>query len=258
MPDAARWAYVQARVMAREGARPHESAWRVLEATTEVAAFLLAARNSALSRWVERIEPGTAWGEMEANLRAAWGGLVRELAAWPPASWRAAVRWLEAAPYLSAVDDLLRTDARVERWQFDGWLRTLAEVPLADRGRWLRARDLGPLVPKDHDAPITERWSRGFEQRWPSGDEAGRGGARAFLRILRDHAAELGSTTDDAAHDLGRTLNRRFERGLRDHRGDAGAIFFFAGRRGLEGLRVRGGLLVRAALPEATEGRAWV
>jgi len=246
--------------MAHHGARPDGAVWSALEGTQDPASFLVAARRSSLAAWLEGIEANTPRPDAERSLRRVWVGRVREVAAWPPPSWEAAVRWWEALPFLPALDDVFASKAPSPRWFEDPELQPVASATDPEaRSRALALRGWQALTPTAEAPPLAERWLREFEERLPSNEPAGRRGARALLEAVRPRekpsSAERSRPSPDPSD---RTkLEERLARGFRRFHGTAGALFHHLALFALEGQRLRGELVRRLQLPGAQGNWTW-
>jgi len=87
------FAYAQARMQARHGARPDEASWRRLHASTSLGHFLDVARTTGLAPWVAHLDASQSAHQIERSLRAELESHVAEVASWLPEGWRAALRW---------------------------------------------------------------------------------------------------------------------------------------------------------------------
>lgn len=93
MAEHARFAYVQARLQARNGDRPTDATWRMLGASKSLGHYLESARQTGLSPWVTHLSAGSDVHTIEAELRGDWHTLTASVATWVPREWRAAVLW---------------------------------------------------------------------------------------------------------------------------------------------------------------------
>lgn len=93
MAEHARFAYVQARLQARNGDRPSEATWRMLGASKSLGHYLESARQTGLSPWVTHLSANSDIHTIESELRGDWRTLTASVASWVPREWRAAVLW---------------------------------------------------------------------------------------------------------------------------------------------------------------------
>lgn len=174
--------FAQARLGARFGMLPDDIAWARIANVREPAMLLDTIRSTALARLIRGIAPAHDVHEVEAALRAAWRDEVRQVAAWMPPRWQAAVMWW--------------------RYWFDlPWLDHLARGAMAPG--WLQ-RDalLGDAAARDDPDLATLRallaagdgttgWLRAWRKQWPSRESPG---LTEFMRMMvRAHAVERGA-----------------------------------------------------------------
>jgi hypothetical protein len=237
------FAYAYARVCARYGARPDETAWRRLEHARELASLLDVARASAFRGWIGGIDATSTPHAIEGALRERWRETVRDVAAWMPEAWRAAVRWCAIAADLPALQHLARGfDAAP--WLSDDpvWRDFVAHAANTTdvvRGALARA-----WVAPDRAA---DEWRREWHRRLPAegrDDAAIAALARALdetLSALRDPA----SSGSILAHALQARLAVLFRRAV----AAPAAAFVYLAQIALDLQRLRGELLRRAAFP---------
>jgi hypothetical protein len=108
MIEAAEFAYVQARLQARHGARPSEAAWGAIDAAVTLGQFVENIPATALASSLEFFRPTTSAHEAEQALRSAWRRSVFEAARWAPSAWQSAVQWLASATELPVLIHLQR------------------------------------------------------------------------------------------------------------------------------------------------------
>ena len=280
MSQAARWAYARARLMARHGERPDEAAWRVVEATTDAASYLLALRKTAAADWVEDVEADAPRARIEAVLRDQWVRRVRAVATWPPEAWALAVRWLEALPYLAMVERALSEPAVPAGWLEDPVAGDVMAADLERRSDALEALGWSPLAPAPaarggvsvadsgglhpSSAPqldVLAAWRAELFVRLPADDADGRADVERLVDWVAAHRAALARSPEATSVELRRRLLRGLQEGFR--RGAsvdsaAGALFNYLGVVAFEAQRVRAGLLSRLDLPRVREAQVWV
>jgi hypothetical protein len=280
MSHAPRWAYARARLMARQGERPDEAAWRAVEATTDAASYLLALRKTAAADWIEDVEADSPESRVETVLRRQWMDRVREISTWPPESWAPAVRWLEPLPYLAMVERALTAPVVPAGWREDP---VVAEVMAAELERrpdaleslgWAALAPAAPgrsgvSMPESAGLPassppppdVLAAWRAELFVRLPAADADGRADVERLVDWVAAHRTALARSSETTSIDLRRRLLRGLQEGFR--RGAsvdsaAGALFHYLGLVGFEGQRVRAGLLSRLELPRVREAQAWV
>jgi hypothetical protein len=160
------FAYAQARMQARYGARIGEAAWQPLQSRVDLAAFLEQARAGALRPWIANIAAATPAHEIEELLRTQLRARIAEAARWVPREWRAAVRWTATLMVLPDIAHLLAGE------EAPAWMRddpVLGEIARAEPGRRAGALAAGPLAALAHGAPaLRERWLAEWRRRLPA------------------------------------------------------------------------------------------
>ena len=134
---ASRMAYLQARLQARHGDRPDDDLWRQLESCVELAAYLDAARATALRPWVQQLAADATVHEIELALRGDWRRYTLAVARWAPLPWRPAVGWMGSLPDLPHLTHLARNE-RPQSWMLSDPVLS----PLALEDPELRVRAL--------------------------------------------------------------------------------------------------------------------
>jgi hypothetical protein len=167
------FAYVQARLQARHGARPDPATWQTLEACHTPGHYLAIARAGALAPWIDGLDENGDIHHIEGHLRTRWRHYVDEVAGWLPARWQAATRWFGSLPELP-----------------------LAATPGqdADAAHWLHAWQR--LMPQGDAPPAVQRTAALLMPTLPGlgGSDTGRGALaeaqrRALLDLFRRRAA---------------------------------------------------------------------
>lgn len=277
MSHAPRWAYARARMMARAGDRPDEAEWRVVEATTDAAAYLLALSKTSAADWIEPLEGDPTRARVEAVLREQWVRRVREVASWPPELWAPAVRWLEPLPYLALIERALldpgvpaegREDPRVAALvAADPQRRAVTLESIGWAALAPRASGGGPEPPGGTRAPERSKhdgvaaWRAELLARLPARDPDGRADVEQLIEWVGVHRAALAGSSEASSVELRRRLQRHLQEGFRrgaDVDSAAGALFHYLGLIAFEGQRVRAGLLSRLELPRVREAQVWV
>lgn len=253
--------YAQARVQARFGERPADSSWRRLEAVREMPAFLEAARDAGLRRWVAGLEDRTGSHGVEIALRERMRSTVREVAGWMPEPWRSAAMWTLHLVDLPALVHLARGHPPFSWMREDPVLRryatgdaeerraTLANEPQLDflapafRGEVAQDRTPG-RVPEA--SAVRAAWLRRWKSLWPEMGEEARESVARLERCIERNLASLSI----ASPDHGSASIRIFEGQLRHlFRGSSllpAAAFAYLAIAALDIHRLRRGLLLRA------------
>jgi hypothetical protein len=242
-----RFAYSQARLQARYGARPSGADWSLVAATADLGALMQVLRGSSLGRWTARLGDRPRVHEIERRLREQWLRDVDEVAGWQPAPWRDGVRWLRWIVYLPALQKLAR-GGRPPNWtRVDPVLAPIVAREPGDRSSALHGTALEPLVAGFGQPPDTVgAWTRRWTQLWPS-----RQAARRPLELLlgealrtRTRLAELPATT--RANETLKLLERRLELAFRRNPLSPAAATAYLGLLALDMSRIRGALATRA------------
>lgn len=233
-------AYAQARIGARWGARAADATWRRIEGTRGLAAVLGLARSEpALASWVEGLTPATGPHAIEATLRRRWRERAEEVARWMPAAWQPALRWCSWLPDLALVEQLATGEPApqwLDRADADD-LEPLLALAVAARGAL-------PTLPQ---SAALRGWAAEWHRLAPPG--AGRAEVEAVVGdLLRRHLDALASDGADTA-ELRGVLQAALVRAWRRTALRPAAAFCHLGLLALELLRLRGELVVRAALP---------
>jgi hypothetical protein len=240
------FAYAQARLQARLGARPSVAVWERLCAFGGLAAWLEQARATPLRHWLASVSAATPPHEIERLLRAHFRRVIAEVARWVPPRWRAAVRWLEIVPDLPALAHLLRGEAAHDWMREEPVLRAVAEAEPSLRARALARGPWADLAAgRPDEGGLFVRWVEGWHARRPDGrhEHALLAELTAALRAHRDAFPRLATTqTESARLALEARLVHIFRRSLLA----PAAAFAWLLLAALEFERVRGELLVRA------------
>jgi len=138
--------YASARIAARYGERPSETAWRSIGVIRELPVLLDAARQGPFRRWVAGLEPGSDAHAIEAAMRSSWRALCSEVCAWMPPEWQRAVELARALPDLPIEAYLARGEPPL------AWMR--------DYGRPAAGADPDPVA-------LLAAWRQEWRQRVP-------------------------------------------------------------------------------------------
>lgn len=240
------FAYAQARLQARLGARPGAVVWDRLHALVGLSAWLEQARATPLGHWLASVSPASPPHEIERLLRAHYHRLIDDVARWMPSSWRPAVQWTGIVPDLPALVYLLRGGAAYDWMREEPALRTVAEAVPELRVRALAQGSWADLAAGwREESSLFATWVEAWYRRLPD-DRRGRASIEALVAVLRSHRdvfARLAPAQAESARDaLARQLVRSFRRGFLAPM----AAFAWLLLAALEFERVRGELLTRA------------
>lgn len=243
------FAYAQARLQARWGARAADADLQRIRAARDVATLLQQVRTTALARYVARIAPGLPTHELERRMRAEWTALVDEVAAWVPQRWREPVRWLRWLPWLPALQKLGR-GGRAAAWtREDPVLGSIVAEEPGSRALAVRDTELAPLQSAlaSAEGDVTRAWVEHWRSLWPA-RATERAGVAKVLRAFAEHDDMLrGAPSGAATEEFERTLAHRLLTVFRRHPQSPAAAVAFLAAEGLDLLALRGALLARAA-----------
>lgn len=224
--------YAQARMQARHGASPAEAQWHLLGGQDSLAAYLAAARTTALARWLGDI-PGRADSQrIELAMRQRWRETVAELARWMPAEWRAAV---------CCCADLVDLPAHA-------WLaRGAPPLPWMARDPVLSVKVAAPAATRQGDRSA---WLQGWRARWPALTDEDREALNGLVKTLETHLAGCVQRAGEGAGEARRALAREAVHRFRRVAGRPPAAFFYLLLVALELERLRAELVLRALFAE--------
>ena len=212
------FAYGQARLQARHGARPQEADWRALDGARTLAAHLERARAVMPRDWTDGLDAGLSSHAVEAALRRVAARGVDEVAHWVPEPWRPSLRGMGLLPALPWVAAALR-DEPLPAWaDAEPWAAPLVGLDPAARRAVLATTAAAPLLAAGAGGEDVGRaWAAAWRRSWPAGADAD-----AALIDLADLVVRLFATPTrgDRTRDLGarrplleRRLLRHFRRG---------------------------------------------
>lgn len=168
MSERARFAYAQARLQARHGARPDESVWLRLQGVGDLASYLQLAQHSPLRPWVLGMQARQSSHEMELSLRRQFRNYVEEVARWLPARWGGSLRWLGRLADLPALQHLLGEQAVPAWMREDPMLQPLAGETLSARIDAMQNCDCRCLLKASRPGrPLYEAWFACWQGQWP-------------------------------------------------------------------------------------------
>ena len=216
MKHSARFAYAQARLQARHGARADAQLWRRLGAIGDFTSYLQAARRSALRPWVLGIQVSESSHSIELHLRQQFRGYVNEVAQWLPPRWSDSVRWVKRLPDLPALQYLMNGEA-ARAWMLeDPALRVFASETIAPRLDAMRNSDVEPLLTAwNRGDALPGAWLDQWQRLWPVQQKSG-SGLIYLADLLRHHMQSLNTpgavSTDELRSQVERRLGVAFRR----------------------------------------------
>lgn len=241
------FAFAQARLQARFGARPATAEWQQIEATRDLGAVLQLLRGGPLGRWTARLPARPGVHEIERRLREEWVHAVDEVASWQPPHWREATLWMRWIVYLPSLQKLAR-GGRAPAWmRADPVLGPVVARAPAERAAALRGTPLEPLKGGfTATADVARAWSRHWESLWPRAP-ADRAPLARVLALLREARTRLAEAPPElSSREPLRALERRLARVFRRHPLSPAATASFVGLMMLDQQRLRGALAVRS------------
>jgi len=168
MRETARFAYLQARLQARHGARPDATTWHHLHSIGSLSNYLQAARRGPLRPWVLGIQATHDCDTIELSLRRQFREYVDEVAHWVPAPWRNAVRHVRQLPDLPLIQHLLNGDSMPAWVREDSELRGFAGVQPNQREEALLDSPYAYLQQGwNRGASLPRAWHTAWQATWP-------------------------------------------------------------------------------------------
>ncbi len=168
MNQVASFAYAQARLQARHGARPNAATWRRLEGVGDLLHFLQSARTTGLRPWVLHFSARTDIHAMELSLRQQFRHYIADVASWQPVAWRKPILWVQRLLDLPGLQHLLMGE-RAPGWiRDDPVLKPFATDNLRARVEALQDSDFAPLVQTwQAGLPLLGGWRQRWRALWP-------------------------------------------------------------------------------------------
>lgn len=239
------FAYAQARLQARLGARPATAVWDRLHTLGDLSAWIEQARATPLGHWLASVSASSPPHEIERLLRAHFRRLIDDVARWMPSPWRPAVQWTAIVPDLPALAYLLRGGAALDWMREEPALRAVAEAVPELRVRALAQGPWADLAAGRRDeSGLFAVWIEVWYRRLPD-DRRRRASIEKLVAVLRAHRdafARLTPAQTESAQDaLAHQLVQLFRRGFLAPT----AAFAWLLLTALEFERVRGELLTR-------------
>lgn len=246
------FAFAQARLQARYGARPTTTDWSQVEASGDLAALLQVIRGTALGRWTARLGERPGVHAIEMRLREEWQRDVAEVAGWQPAPWRPAIEWLRWIPYLPSLQKLARGGHAPAWMRDDPVLGSIVARERPERRTALRSSPVAPLAAAFRpDGDVTRAWADHWRTLWP-GIATDHAPLEALLGASTRHAKRVAQLPQDAgSRDATAAFGRRLQLHFRRHALSAAAAVAYLALLGLDFSRLRGLLAVRALRAEA-------
>lgn len=248
------FAYAQARLQARHGARPTPATWRRLESIRDLAHLLQVAQRSELRPWVVQLTAHTSPHDLECELREQLRRHILEVADWHPQNWRPAFHWTARLIDLPALQHLLSGQPVWPWLEADPAIRPFT---LASReGRLdarLQASDCAVLlIGRQQGESLLETWLGHWRGLWPKMPSSHRQSLDALVRLLGGHLAALTSTASEqqSSEPARGALEERLSRRFRRHIQQPATGFLHLSLVALDLERLRGVLLTRKLFPE--------
>jgi len=242
-----RFAYSQARLQSRLGARPTSGDWQHFTATRDVGALLQLLRSTSFARWVDRLPSRPDVHQVERRLREEWMAAVDEVAGWQPAYWRPGTAWLRWLPYLPPLQKLARGGRP------SAWMRgdpVLGPIVAREPRERLAALATGPLRSlRDGfaDPPdVAGAWLRHWRSLWPAAEAQRQPLARLARTVLAHLEGIVGAPAEASSIETLQSLERRLGLLLRRHPLSPATSAAFLGLLALDVRRLQGALAVRS------------
>jgi hypothetical protein len=228
--------YACARIGARYGARPDDSAWRRIETVRDLPAMLDAARATTLRPWTAGLSAEEDVHATERALRGHWRALAAELAAWMPARWKASLAWCALVPQLAAIDHVRRGQVL----SFDDAL----DARLTER------RDaLAPLFEASDARSLVEAWRAEWRRRLPRSHAREAPLLAPLAKAVGAHFDAMRAAPPGDATPIVRSLGRRLEALYRRASLEPTAAFAYLALAAIDLARLRGEIVRRALFP---------
>ena len=245
MASTAKFAYLQARLQARHGVRNDAAAWRRLQSSVDFANYLQLAQQTALRSWVMSLHAAQDSGEIEQTLRRLFRAHVEEVAAWVPAAWRPAIRWVRRLPDLPALRHLLTGEPAPAWLREDPDLRSFASEHMTIRLDAMRQSDCRVLAQAwQAGTPLRDAWLEHWQALWPDAVRELRG-MDELRRLMRREMLALQQQTHGYGQEHLDILQARLVSGFRRYSFLPAAAFLHLALTSLDLARLRGDLLVR-------------
>jgi hypothetical protein len=246
MHERAHFAYAQARLQARHGARPDEQLWRRLASAGDLAGYLDTARRTTLRPWLTGMQAAPSSQAIELLLRQRFRHYVDEVANWLPGRWRETVHWVKRVPDLPALQHLLAGAPSLPWMPEDPALQDFASGTRDERLEALRRSDCNCLVSAwQQGTALPAAWLEQWRRLWPV--ERGAGAGLAFLgQLLRRYSQAMATAPGALPEHRRRLLVPGLHRAFRRHAFQPAAACAHLGLVALDLERLRGELVTRA------------
>jgi hypothetical protein len=243
--------FALARMHARIGRRPPETAWRAIEQSRDIAPILDLCRETSLQSVVRELPAPCDLHSVDHAVRLGWRRAVEDALAWMPPEYSDALQWCRLVPLLPAIAHLARGGEAAE------WMRI--DLDLADlcaAGREQRAERVkrGPLAPLAivWNAPdcLPEAWTAEWQRRLPP-DALDDTALACLAHDLERHLERFQDAGTHEAPQLRSELESRLLATFRRNALESAAVFAWLGLTALDLERLRGELARRLAFPRA-------
>jgi hypothetical protein len=250
MKNSAHFAYVQARLQSRHGARPKALEWRRLHSIGDLGNYLQVAQRGSLSDWVVGMNVNTHAHEIELTLRQRFRTYIDELSHWLGSDWQPAVVWVKRLVDLPVLNHLL-TGLPVNNWMLDDpELKPFVHVNENQRTEaFIHSECKVFFYAHQNKQPLPDAWYLEFQKRCPLDISNDPGLLRLWKAVARRLQAQCDMPDENTAlarESLEDELNASFRR----FSGTPAALFIHLGLIALDLEKLRGGLVHRSLFPE--------
>jgi hypothetical protein len=188
----ASFAYAQARLQARHGARPNAATWRRLEGVGDLLHFLQSARTTGLRSWVLHFSARTDIHAMELSLRRQFRQYIADVASWQPVAWRKPILWVQRLLDLPGLQHLLMGERAPGWMRDDPVLKPFATDNLRARREALQDSDFASLVQTwQAGLPLLDGWRRRWRALWPQLSSTAAAPMERLEERLQHHLSHL-------------------------------------------------------------------
>lgn len=254
MNRASDFAYAQARLQARHGARPTPATWRRLQGIRDLAHFLQVAQRSEWRPWVLQFDVHTPAHVLERQLREQLRRYILEVARWHPPPWRPAIAWTTRLIDLPALQHLLAGQPAWPWMHDDPAIQSFAQASGEARlEARLQASDWAPLLSSwRRDESLLETWLWRWRRLWPEAAYRQIQPLESLIQLLREHLAAQPERAPEqpVGEPAGVALAERLSRLFRRHLHQPVVAFVHLSLVGLDLERLRGALLARKLFTE--------
>jgi hypothetical protein len=250
MNNKAHFAYVQARLQARHGARPNEGEWRRLHSIGDLGNYLQVAQRGPLNNWVVGMNASTDVHDIELTLRQRFRSYIDELSQWLGNDWRSAIIWTKRLVDLPALNYLISGQA-INNWMLDDpELKAFAHVNESLRAEAFMASDCEVFLQAwKNQQRLTDAWFQEFQKRCPHNISKQSGLMHVWKAIANRLQAQCEAPNDNTA--IAReSLEAELIAGFRKYSNSPAAFFIHLALTALDLEKLRGGLVHRSLFPE--------